>query len=51
MALQTFASSPGPRARLEPLYDINPRTGVSFEVFHADRTLETFGRCGSGWSW
>jgi hypothetical protein len=35
----------------EPLYDIDPETGVSIEVFYADRTLETFGRCGSGWFW
>jgi hypothetical protein len=35
----------------EPLYDINPRTGISIEVFYADRTLETFGRCGRGWFW
>jgi hypothetical protein len=39
------------RARYEPLYDIDPRTGASFEVFYADRTLETFGRCGLGWFW
>ena len=39
------------RPRHEPLYDINPRTGVSIEVFYADRALETFGRCGSGWFW
>jgi hypothetical protein len=37
------------RARHEPLYDIHPRTGASFEVFYADRTLETFGREGAGW--
>jgi hypothetical protein len=37
------------RARYEPLYDIDPRTGASFEVFDSDRTLETFGRCGPGW--
>ena len=37
--------------RREPLYDINPLTGVSFEVFYSDRTLETFGRCGAGWFW
>ena len=37
------------RAAHEPLYDINPRTGISIEVFYADRTLETFGRCGAGW--
>ena len=39
------------RARHEPLYDINPLTGVSIEVFYADRTLETFGRGGAGWFW
>ena len=37
--------------RREPLYDINPRTGVTFEVFYSDRTLETFGRGGTGWFW
>ena len=35
----------------DPLYDIDPRTGVSIEVFYADRALETFGRCGGGWFW
>ena len=35
----------------EPLYDIDPRTGACIEVFYADRALETFGRCGSGWFW
>jgi hypothetical protein len=39
------------RARHEPLYDINPRTGISFEVFYSDRTLETFGSGGAGWFW
>jgi hypothetical protein len=43
-------SCPG-RARREPFYDINPRTGVSIEVFYSDRTLETFGRGGAGWFW
>ena len=37
------------RTRFEPFYDIDPRTGVSIQVFYADRTLETFGRCGPGW--
>ncbi len=27
--------------RHEPLFDVHPRTGVSFEVFYSDRTLET----------
>jgi hypothetical protein len=35
----------------DPLYDIDPRTGANIEVFYADRALETFGRCGSGWFW
>jgi hypothetical protein len=39
------------RAAREPLYDIDPRIGVSIEVFYADRTLETFGRAGAGWFW
>jgi hypothetical protein len=37
------------RTRFEPFYDIDPRTGVSIQVFYADRTLETFGKCGPGW--
>jgi hypothetical protein len=38
-------------ARRETIHDINPTTGVSIEVFSADRTLETFGRDGAGWFW
>jgi len=41
-------SNPGQRARIEPLFDVHPRTGASVKVFYADRTLETFGRLG-GW--
>jgi hypothetical protein len=37
--------------RHEPLFDVHPLTGVSFEVFYSDRTLETFGRRGAGWFW
>jgi hypothetical protein len=44
-------SNPKRRAAREPLYDINPETGVSIEIFYADRTLETFGRGGAGWFW
>jgi len=39
------------RAAHEPLYDINPATGVCIEVFYSDRRLETFGRGGAGWFW
>jgi hypothetical protein len=35
----------------EAFFDIHPVTGASIEVFYADRSLETFGRCGSGWFW
>jgi hypothetical protein len=38
-------------SQYEPLFDIQPVTGSSIEVFYADRALETFGRCGSGWFW
>jgi hypothetical protein len=44
-------SRPSQRAAHEPLYDIDLQTGVSFEVFYSDRTLETFGRGGAGWFW
>jgi len=44
-------SNPRQRAAHKPLYDIHPLTGISIEVFYADRTLETFGRCGAGWFW
>ena len=47
MALTSYPQS----ARLETLYDIHPLTGISIEVFYADRTLETFGRGGRGWFW
>jgi hypothetical protein len=35
----------------EPLFDVDPVTGVSIEVYYADRTLESFGRSGVGWYW
>jgi len=39
------------RNRYKPIFDLNPTTGVSIEVFYADRSLETFGWCGTGWFW
>jgi hypothetical protein len=35
----------------EPLIDVHPLSGISIEVFYADRALETFGRGGEGWFW
>ena len=46
-----MTSNPRQRAAHKPLYDIHPLTGISIEVFYADRTLETFGRGGAGWFW
>ncbi len=34
-----------------PLFDVDPRAGISLEVFFADRRLKTFGRCSAGWFW
>jgi hypothetical protein len=45
-----MAIAPNPRQH-ETIFDVHPRTGISIEVFYSDRTLETFGRCGSGWFW
>jgi hypothetical protein len=51
--MESGARTPSPRqrARHEPVFDVDPRTGVSIEVFYADRTMETFGRGGAGWFW
>jgi hypothetical protein len=38
-------------SRHETLFDIHPVTGASFEVFYADRRLESFGRRGAGCYW
>jgi hypothetical protein len=45
-------SDPKRRPAFEPLYDIDPRTGASIEVFYADRVLaKSFGTGGAGWCW
>jgi hypothetical protein len=44
-------SNPRQRAGREPLFEVDPRTGASIEVFYANRALETFGRSGAGWFW
>jgi hypothetical protein len=38
-------------SKYEPFFDVDPVTGLSIEVFYADRTLETFGSSGAGWFW
>jgi hypothetical protein len=37
--------------KFAPPFDIDPVTGLSIEVFYADRTFETFGKGGPGWFW
>ena len=45
-----YAPASNPRQH-EPLFDVHPLTGISFEVFHSNRSLETFGWGGAGWFW
>ena len=43
---------PKRRTAYEPLYDTDPQTGASVEIFYADRTLAgSFGARGPGWFW
>ena len=39
------------RAAFEPLYDIDPRTGASIEVFYCDGTLARAFGGEPGWYW
>jgi hypothetical protein len=47
----TMSSSDRRRQKYAPIFDVDPVTGRSIEVFYADRTLESFGREGAGWFW
>jgi hypothetical protein len=43
-------SDPKRRTAFEPLYDIDPHTGGSVEIFYADRGLaRSFGTPNAGW--
>ncbi len=45
-------SDPKRRTACEPLYDIDPQTGASVEIFYADRALaSSFGTRDAGWFW
>jgi len=39
------------RQRHDPIFDVHPVTGTSFEIYWTDTALETFGRSGAGWFW
>ena len=47
----TMPSNDRRHQKRAPFFDVDAVTGVSIEVFYADRTLETFGRGGAGWFW
>ena len=50
MARGLVYSDPERRPAFEPLYDRDPRTGATIEIFYADRTLaRSFGAAGAGW--
>jgi len=44
-------SDPKRHTACEPLYDIDPRTGASVEIFYADRALATSFGARAGWFW
>ena len=45
-------SDPKRHTAYEPLYDIDPQTAASVEIFYADRALaESFGMSDAGWFW
>jgi hypothetical protein len=49
---RTVISDPRRRTAYEPLYDIDPQTGASVEIFYADYALATsFGMHRAGWFW
>jgi hypothetical protein len=47
----TLSSNDRRQQKYAPIFDVDAVTGVSIEVFYADRTLETFGRGGAGSFW
>jgi hypothetical protein len=45
-------SDPNRHTAREPLYDIDPQTGASVEIFYADRAMaRAFGTSDFGWFW
>ena len=45
-------SDPKRGTAYEPLYDIDPQTGATVEIFYADRALAAcFGMRDAGWVW
>jgi hypothetical protein len=51
MARAIVAGEAERRAAYEPLYDLDPLTGASIEVFYADRVLANSFETREGWFW
>jgi hypothetical protein len=52
MARAIITSNLSRRPTHEPLYDIDPHSGATIEVFYGDAVLaRSFGAGGSGWFW
>ena len=49
---RTAISDPKRHTAREPLYDLDPRTGASVEIFYADPAVaRSFGTSDAGWFW
>ena len=49
---QATISDPIRHTAYEPLYDIDPQTGASVEIFYADSAVaKSFGTPSAGWFW
>ena len=52
MARAVITSGSGRRDRHEPLYEFDPQSGATIEIFYADRVLaSSFGDRCAGWFW
>lgn len=50
--VRAVISDPKRHTAYEPLYDIDPQTGATVEIFYADSALaRSFGTLGAGWFW
>jgi hypothetical protein len=48
---RAVSSDPKRHTAYEPLYDIDPQTGASVEIFYADRALTKSFGARAGWFW
>ena len=48
---RAMISDPKRHTTCEPMYDIDPQTGASVEIFYADRALAASFSTHAGWFW